>query len=103
MKTHFLLALGLITLLNAPVYAEDATTPEATPAGKVKVETIRVEDSYGAIEEERVQAMRSEIRYVPAGSTDGYNLIDSTNSQGKSQNAHQNQNMMIPSWKLFSW
>ena len=104
MKTHLLLALGLLTLLASTVHADDATaTPATEPASKVKVETIRVEDNYGAIEEERVQAMRSEIRYVPAGSTDGYNLVDSANSQGKSQNAHQNQNMMIPSWKLFSW
>jgi hypothetical protein len=103
MKKHLLLALGLIALLATTAYAEEAATPDAEVAGKLKVETIRVEDSYGAIEEERVQAMRSEIRYVPTGSADGYNLVDSSNSQGKSQNAHQNNDMMIPSWKLFSW
>lgn len=103
MKTQHLLALGLITLLANTVCAEEAATPELEASTKAKVETIRVEDSYGIIEEERVQAMRSEIRYVPAGSSDGYNLVDSASSQGKSQNAHQNQNMMIPSWNLFSW
>ncbi|MGB3916295.1 hypothetical protein J9253_00870 [Thiothrix litoralis] len=106
MTKQLLLALGLITLFALPAHAEDTTTDAAAEADtpvKVKVETIRTEDSFGTIEEERVQAMRSEIRYVPTGSTDGYNLVDSVTSQGKSQNAHQNQNMMIPSWKLFSW
>ena len=102
MTKQLLLALGLITLFAPPIHAEEAST-EADVPSKVKVETIRMEDSFGTIEEERVQAMRSEIRYVPTGSTDGYNLVDSVTSQGKSQNAHQNQNMMIPSWKLFSW
>ena len=70
----------------------------------MKVQTIRVEDRYGTIEEERVPAMRSEVRYVPAGSEEGYNLVSSTNSQGKSQNAHTKQeSLMIPSWKMFAW
>ncbi len=104
MTKQLLLALGLITLFASPIHAEEASTEaDAGVPSKVKVETIRMEDSFGTIEEERVQAMRSEIRYVPTGSTDGYNLVDSVTSQGKSQNAHQNQNMMIPSWKLFSW
>ena len=104
MTKQLLLALGLITLCAPPIHAVEASTEsDAGVPSKVKVETIRMEDSFGTIEEERVQAMRSEIRYVPTGSTDGYNLVDSVTSQGKSQNAHQNQNMMIPSWKLFSW
>ncbi|WMP16342.1 hypothetical protein [Thiothrix lacustris] len=104
MTKQLLLALSLITLFASPLHAEEAAADADTDAAsKLKVETIRIEDSFGTIEEERVQAMRSEIRYVPTGSTDGYNLVDSVASQGKSQNAHQNQNMMIPSWKLFSW
>ena len=102
MTKYLLPTLGLIACLSSSVHA-DETISDTPVASKVKVESIRVEDSYGVIEEERVTAMRSEIRYVPAGSTEGYNLVDSATSQGKSQNAHQNQNMMIPSWNVFSW
>lgn len=98
---------------TADATAETAAT-DAAPAtsetsnsdnvGRMKVQTIRVEDRYGTIEEERVPAMRSEVRYVPAGSEEGYNLVSSTNSQGKSQNAHTKQeSLMIPSWKMFAW
>lgn len=99
MKKIILLAMGLLAMAAANSWAED----DANTGSKLKVETIRVEGSQGTIEEERVQAMRSEIRYVPTGSGDGYNLVDSASSQGKSQNAHQNNDMMIPSWNLFSW
>lgn len=103
MNNRLLLAIGLTALLTMPAHAEEPATPEADAGSKLKVETIRVEDSQGVLEEERVQAMRSEIRYIPAGSSDGYHLVDSANSQGKSQNAHQNNALMIPSWNLFSW
>lgn len=85
----------------APATSE---TSNSDNVGRMKVQTIRVEDRYGTIEEERVPAMRSEVRYVPAGSEEGYNLVSSTNSQGKSQNAHTKQeSLMIPSWKMFAW
>lgn len=110
MITKFCLSLGLSTLLVMPVLANAADAPQtaAKPNSSetnstVKVETIRVEDQQGVLEEERVAAMRSEIRYVPTGSADGYNLVNATESQGKSQNAHQNQNMLIPSWQVFAW
>lgn len=91
--------------VSDPAATTDMTTePDSATVGKLKVQSIRVEDRFGAIEEERVQAMRSELRYVPSGSADGYNLIGAENSQGKSQNAHTAaDNLMIPSWKLFSW
>lgn len=97
------LAMGLTAAMTAINSWADDSDPTAAPGSKLKVESIRVEGSQGAIEEERVQAMRSEIRFVPTGSDDGYNLVGSSNSQGKSQNAHQNNDMLIPSWKLFSW
>ena len=131
MKTTVLLAvaLGLTTLSGvaahadetAPaVYAIEPMTAEAMPevapqpvaeadsvdsetVGKLKMQNIRVEDRFGTIEEDRVQAMRSELRYVPTGSADGYNLIESNGSQGKSQSAHQGSDMKISSWKLFTW
>jgi hypothetical protein len=107
-------ALGL-TILAAvaawaeePVAAADATATEQAAdtetTGKLKVQNIRVEDRFGSIEEDRVQAMRSEVRYVPTGSAEGYNLVGSENSQGKARNAHsEGDNLMIPSWKLFAW
>lgn len=80
----------------------DITTDTET-VGKLKIQNIRVEDRFGAIEEDRVQAMRSELRYVPTGSAEGYNLVSSNGSQGKSQSAHQGADMKISSWNLFSW
>jgi hypothetical protein len=88
---------------TAAVDAPDATSTDEETVGKLKIQNIRVEDRYGAIEEDRVQAMRSEVRYVPTGSAEGYNLVESSGSQGKSQNAHQASDMKISSWKLFSW
>ncbi|SEA86403.1 MAG: hypothetical protein QJT81_05345 [Candidatus Thiothrix putei] len=102
MTTKYWLTLPLIALLTATAHADEATT-DADVANKLKMETIRVTDNFGTIEEERVQAMRTEIRYVPTDGEGGYNLVDSVSSQGKSQNAHQNRDMMIPSWNLFSW
>ena len=123
MKTTVLLAvaLGLTTLSGVAAHADetapavyaDVPMEEATVAsadnvdsetvGKLKMQNIRVEDRFGTIEEDRVQAMRSELRYVPTGSADGYNLIESNGSQGKSQSAHQGSDMKISSWKLFTW
>ena len=79
------------------------TTETADTAGKLKTQGIRVPDRYGTIEEDRVQAMRSELRYVPTGSNDGYNLVTSEGSQGKSQNAHKDGDLKIPSWNVLSW
>lgn len=103
MNNRLLLAIGLTALLAIPAHAEEPAATDADAGNKLKTETIRVEDSQGVLEEERVQAMRSEIRYIPAGSSDGYHLVNAANSQGKSQNAHQNNELMIPSWNLFSW
>jgi hypothetical protein len=102
MKTQQWLTLAFITLLTATAHADETIT-DADIVSKVKMETIRVTDNFGTIEEERVAAMRSEIRYVPTDGGSGYNLVDSVSSQGKSQNAHQNRDMMIPSWNVFSW
>jgi hypothetical protein len=114
-------ALGLTILAAVAAWAEEPVAPAETAAvapaattvdqttdtettGKLKVQNIRVEDRFGSIEEDRVQAMRSEVRYVPTGSADGYNLVGSENSQGKTRNAHsEGDNLMIPSWKLFAW
>lgn len=79
------------------------TTETTDTAGKLKTQAIRVPDRYGTIEEDRVQAMRSELRYVPTGSNDGYNLVTSEGSQGKSQNAHKDGDLKIPSWNVLSW
>lgn len=106
---HFFI-LGLSVLLTTPVLTNaadaiqtTAKTNSSAASSSVKVETIRVEDQQGVIEEERVAAMRSEIRYVPNGSTNGYNLVNATEAQGKSQSTHQNQQMLIPSWQVFAW
>jgi hypothetical protein len=111
----------------APVYAaapvetavvSEETTVASTPTvtapvgdnvdteqvGRVKVQTITNRDRYGTIQEERVNAMRSELHYIPEGSSEGYALVNAQNSQGKTRNAHdRNSDSVIPSWKLFSW
>lgn len=94
--------------VDAPVPPEAANVAssdsvDSETVGKLKMQNIRVEDRFGTIEEDRVQAMRSELRYVPTGSAEGYNLIESNGSQGKSQSAHQGSDMKISSWKLFTW
>ncbi len=112
--------LGLAILVTTAVRADDsfdsayAPTPETAAVavgsdnvetetvGKLKIQNIRMADRYGTIEEDRVQAMRSEIRYVPTGG-EGYNLVDSSGSQGNSTNAHNDGDMKISSWKLFTW
>jgi len=87
----------------APAAVPGETVTEET-TGKIKVQSIRVADRFGTIEEERVPSMRSEVRYVPTGSTEGYNLVGSQSAQGKTQNVHRNTNeLMIPSWKIFNW
>lgn len=90
-----------VPMEDATVASADSVDSETV--GKLKMQNIRVEDRFGTIEEDRVQAMRSELRYVPTGSADGYNLIESNGSQGKSQSAHQGSDMKISSWKLFTW
>ena len=98
-----------MAMTDADMPASDETAPMANAevdsetVGKLKIQNIRVADRFGSIEEDRVQAMRSEIRYVPSGSAEGYNLVAASGSQGKSQNAHQDGDMKISSWKLFSW
>lgn len=111
MKTTILLAIALgLTPFTAVAADADETVPDVSAeyvdseiVGKLKIQNIRMQDRFGTIEEDRVQAMRSELRYIPTGSTEGYNLIDSNGSQGKSQSAHQGGTMKISSWKLFSW
>ena len=101
--------------VETAVVAEEAVVTPAPAApvgdnvdteqvGRVKVQTITNRDRYGTIQEERVTAMRSELNYIPDGSSDGYALVNSQNSQGKTRNAHdRNSDSVIPSWKLFSW
>lgn len=114
MKTPWLRAFFLSSCLLAfhSVQAEEPSvtdTSMSTPAtnteavGKLKIQEIREQDRFGTIEEDRVQAMRTELRYVPKGSSAGYTLITSENSQGKTQNAHQTSDLNIPSWKVFAW
>ena len=88
---------------SAPV-APVGDNVDTEQVGRVKVQTITNRDRYGTIQEERVTAMRSELNYIPDGSSEGYALINSQNSQGKTRNAHdRNSDSVIPSWKLFSW
>ncbi|PID50606.1 MAG: hypothetical protein CR991_00670 [Proteobacteria bacterium] len=83
--------------------AEEGIAVEEELAGNVKIETITTQDRFGTIEEKRVQAMYSEIRYIPGSGSGGYNLIGSDTS-GQIRNAHSDSDeMLIPSWQLFSW
>ena len=101
--------------VETAVVAEEAVVASAPAApagdnvdteqvGRVKVQTITNRDRYGTIQEERVTAMRSELHYIPDGSSEGYALVSSQNSQGKTRNAHdRGGDSVIPSWKLFAW
>lgn len=100
------------TAAAAPIPEAKATaTPDTDVAvsedtqGKIKTQTITVKDRFGTIEEQRVQSMYSEIRYVPNGSENGYNLIEATGSNGtvNSEHSTNDNDLKIPSWNLFSW
>ena len=70
---------------------------------RLKAEVIKSEGKHGTIEEERVKAMSSETRYVPAGSKNGYNLIDPSLADPK-ENAHRDpEQLVIPSITIGRW
>ena len=72
-------------------------------SGRLKAEMIKDEDKHGSIEEERVKAMSSEARYVPAGRKNGYKLIDPSLADPK-ENAHRDpEQMVIPSITIGRW
>jgi hypothetical protein len=74
----------------------------AFAAPKLKTETITTQGQLGMIQEERVQSVQSEIRYVPNGFS-GYTLID-TSDNGSDLDEHVDSGeLAIPSWTLFSW
>lgn len=90
---------------TAPAGTENTTVSEDTQ-GRIKTQTITVKDRFGRIEEQRVQSMYSEIRYVPNGNeSGGYNLIEATGSNGtiNSEHSTNDDDLKIPSWNLFSW
>lgn len=70
---------------------------------RLKAELIKDEGKHGTIEEERVKAMSSEARYVPAGRKNGYKLIDPSLADPK-ENAHRDpEKMVIPSITIGRW
>ncbi len=96
-----LLAIGLFATL---AQAEEGVTVTEEVNGKVKIQTISTQDRYGTIEEQRVQAMHSEIHFAPSSGGAGYDLVGAGESSGVSKSAHSDSDeLMIPSWKLFSW
>lgn len=70
-----------------------------------KTETIIVDDELGTIKEERVQGIQSDLSYVPNGGTGvAYSIIDVTESGDDQHSEHsESDNLLIPSWTLFSW
>lgn len=100
MKKSVLLASMLALATGCAATSPSTDETEVRQQGKLKIETIQTKGSQGMIEEERVQAMRSEIRFVPNGSSDGYLL---TGSEGTTLNAHKDGGTLTPSWNLFSW
>ncbi|HPY38938.1 MAG TPA: hypothetical protein PLM98_00355 [Thiolinea sp.] len=97
--------LGLCLLAAGSVaYAEGDSTLAEETTGKVKLQTIRTQDRFGTIEEERVKAVASTVHYVPAGGGNGYNLIGSDVGSNSVKSAHSDSDeMMIPSWRVFAW
>lgn len=96
--------IGLMAGAALPALADTATTPDpqATPS-KSKLEIIRLEDKHGTVEEARVPAVGSEIRYLPNDGGKGYHLVDANGAQGKGQDAHRNDGLLIPSWQVLNW
>lgn len=91
-------------LLSPALFAEEGTTVTEETSGRVKTQTIATQDRYGTIEEQRVQAMYSEIHYRPASGSDGYSLIGAGSDSSSVKSAHSDSDeLMIPSWKVLSW
>lgn len=102
-RFNFLLILSLLAVVPV-VNAESDTTLDEETNGKVKLQTIRTQDRFGTIEEERVQAIASTVQYVPANGSAGYSLIGSDTGSTSVKSAHSDSDeLMIPSWKVFSW
>lgn len=99
----YLLALSLLAA-GSVTYAESDSTVEEETNGKVKLQTIRTQDRFGTIEEERVQAVASTVHYVPSSGGNGYSLIGSDAGSNSVKSAHSDSDeLMIPSWQVFSW
>lgn len=99
----YLLALSLL-ISSSSLYAETDTTVAEEVNGKVKLQTIRTQDRFGTIEEERVQAIASTVQYLPSSGGNGYHLIGSEAGSTSVKSAHSDSDeLMIPSWQVFSW
>lgn len=102
--TRAVLLLPALALMSASLHAEEGITVTEEMNGQVKTQTIQTQDRYGKIEEQRVQAMYSEIHYTPSNGGEGYDLIGADVTEGSVKSAHSDSDeLMIPSWKLFSW
>ncbi|MBK8453135.1 MAG: hypothetical protein WAQ53_09705 [Thiofilum sp.] len=82
---------------NTNVQATSVTT-STEKLGRTRTITISTPDRYGTIEESLTPAIHSETRYV-SQSGSSYRLVG-TNSQRPTE---QDKQLMIPSWKVFSW
>lgn len=102
-RFKYWLALSLLAT-GSLTYAETDTTVAEETSGKVKLQTIRTQDRFGTIEEERVPAMTSTVQYLPSSGGNGYSLIGSDAGSTSVKSAHSDSDeLMIPSWQVFSW
>lgn len=102
-RFKYLLAFSLL-VTGSVASAESDTTIDEEVNGKVKLETIRTQDRFGTIEEERVQAVASTVQYVPANGGNGYSLVGSDAGSTSVKSAHSDSDeLMIPSWRVFAW
>ena len=102
-RLKYLLALSLL-ITGSNLYAETDTTVAEEVTGKVKLQTIRTQDRFGTIEEERIPAIASTLQFLPASGGNGYHLIgtDAGSTSVKSAQSDSDE-LMIPSWQVFSW
>ena len=102
-KFNYYFGFSLL-LLSLSVQAESDMAVEDEAQGTTKTQTIRTQDRFGTIEEERVKARYSTIHYIPNDGGDGYNLVGSDASSDSVKSAHSDSDeLMIPSWQVFSW
>lgn len=77
---------------------DNGVTSSTTPLGKTRTINISTSDRFGTIEESLTPAIHAETRYVSrAGNS--YLLVGT----GQQQANEQKEQLMIPSWKVFSW
>ena len=88
----------LTSIVPVATPSTETVTTRAVPVSKTRTINISTPDRFGTIEESLTPAIHSEARYVSRGGS-SYLLV----STGQQRTSEPKEQLMIPSWKIFSW